>query len=155
VLYNIPVTTLHSIALDVVDRLRRHPNVVAIKDSANDAHRLTELLRRTGGRSGFPVLLGASSQYSHGLRHGAVGLVPSGAHVVPKLYVQMCQAGMAERWEDVERIQKESDDAVAPYHKGRSLGEGLAALKVILEERGLCGRTMLPPLRDHVGEVRA
>jgi 4-hydroxy-tetrahydrodipicolinate synthase len=34
--YNIPVTTHHHIALDVVDRLRSHPNIVAIKDSAND-----------------------------------------------------------------------------------------------------------------------
>jgi hypothetical protein len=41
----------------------------------------------------------------------------------------------------------------AQYLKGKSLGEGLAALKALLEKQGLCGRTMLPPLRDHVGEV--
>jgi 4-hydroxy-tetrahydrodipicolinate synthase len=150
VLYNIPVTTHHSIALDSVDRLRQHPNIVAIKDSANDAHRLTELLRRTGGRGGFPVLLGASVQYTHGLKHGGVGLIPSGAHLVPELYVSMYEAAMSENWHDVERLQKETDAAVSVYIKGRLLGEGLAALKSLLEKRGLCGRTMLPPLRDHV-----
>ncbi|HSV15872.1 MAG TPA: dihydrodipicolinate synthase family protein, partial [Tepidisphaeraceae bacterium] len=83
VLYNIPVTTHHHIALDVVDRLRNHPNIVALKDSANDGHRLTELLHRTGGRGGWPVLVGTSAQFTHGLKLGAVGLVPSGGHLVP------------------------------------------------------------------------
>jgi dihydrodipicolinate synthase/N-acetylneuraminate lyase len=147
VMYNIPATTHHSIPVDVVDRLRQHANVVAIKDSANDAARLTELLKRTGGRHGFPVLLGCSAQFSHGLRHGGVGLVPSGAHVVPTAYRAMFRAAMAERWDEVERLQRETDAACAPFLKGRGLGDQLAALKVILEKQGLCGRTMLPPLR--------
>lgn len=149
VLYNIPVTTHHSIALESVERLAKHPNIVAIKDSANDAHRLTDLLRRTGGRGGFPVLLGASPQYAHGLRHGGVGLIPSGAHLIPHVYVAMYDAGMKDDWAEVERLQKESDATITSYVKGRLLGEGLAVLKSLMEKRGLCGRTMLPPLRDH------
>jgi 4-hydroxy-tetrahydrodipicolinate synthase len=58
---------------------------------------------------------------------------------------------MRDAWNDVERLQHETDAIVARYLKGRSLGESLAALKAILEERGICGRTMLPPIRDHVG----
>jgi 4-hydroxy-tetrahydrodipicolinate synthase len=153
-MYNIPATTHHSIPLDVVDRLRRHPNIVAIKDSANDAARLTELLKRTGGRDGFPVLLGCSARFGHGLRHGGVGLVPSGAHLVPAAYQSMYEAAMADRWDDVERLQHETDATCAAFLKGRSLGESLAALKAILEQRGLCGRTMLPPLRTMTGEIR-
>ena len=151
VLYNIPATTHHSIPIDVVDRLRHHPNVVAIKDSSGDRPRLAEMLARCGGRGGFPVLVGSSVAFSHGLRHGAVGLVPSGGHLVGDKYQAMFEAGMAQRWDDVERLQAETDDAVAPYLKGRTLGQGLAALKAIMEQRGLCGRTMLPPLRDHAG----
>jgi len=153
VLYNIPATTHHSIPLDVVDRLRAHQNIVAIKDSANDRQRLTDLLRMTGGRGGFPVLLGASPHFAHGLRAGAVGLVPSGAHLVPEKYQAMYEAAMARRWEDVDRLQEQTDAACAPYFKGRSIGEGLSVLKALLEKRGLCGRTMLPPLRDYTGTV--
>jgi len=40
-----------------------------------------------------------------------------------------------------------------PSLKGRTVGQGLAVLKALLEKRGLCGRTMLPPLREFVGEV--
>jgi 4-hydroxy-tetrahydrodipicolinate synthase len=147
VLYNIPATTHHSISIDAIDRLRRHPNVVALKDSANDAPRLTELLAMTGGRGGFPVLLGCSARFAHGLRHGGVGLVPSGAHLVPREYCRMYDAAMADRWDEVERLQRETDAACAAFLKGRSLGDSLAALKGLLEQRGLCGRTMLPPLR--------
>lgn len=153
VLYNIPATTHHTIALGVVEKLRAHPNIVAIKDSAGDRHRLSELLQRCGGRDGFPVLVGSSVNFTHGLRHGAVGLVPSGGHLVAPQYRQMLEAAMAERWDEVERLQHETDAVCARYLKGRSLGQGLAALKALMEARGLCGRTMLPPLRDHVGNV--
>lgn len=148
VLYNIPVTTHHHISLEVVDRLREHKNIVAIKDSSGDAARMTELLKRCGGRGGFPVLIGSSAVFAHGLKHGGVGLVPSGAHVVPAEYQRMFDAAMANDWPTVEQMQKVTDEAVAPYLKGRSLGQGLAMLKSILEKRGICGRTMLPPLRD-------
>ena len=37
VLYNIPATAHQSISLDAIGRLRKHPNIVAIKDSAADA----------------------------------------------------------------------------------------------------------------------
>jgi len=151
VLYNIPVTTHHHIAIDVIERLRKHPNVVALKDSANDGARLVEILKRTGGRGGWPVLVGNSVQFTHGFKHGAVGIIPSGGHIVGNLYQQMFESAMNEQWPDVERLQRETDTACAQYLKGRSLGEGLAVLKAILEQRGVCGRTMLPPLLDHEG----
>lgn len=153
VLYNIPVTTHHSIPIDAVERLSRHGNIRAIKDSAGDAQRLTNLLTRTGGVGGFPVLLGSSGLFSHGLRLGAVGMVPSGGHLVAREYQLMFGAAMRKDWDEVERLQRLTSDACAVYVKERPLGEGLAVLKAILEGRGICSRTMLPPLSDHVGDV--
>jgi len=153
VLYNIPITTHLSIPLDAVERLSAHPNVAAIKDSAGDPERVTRLLERLGGRGGFPVLLGASVLFGHGLRRGAAGLVPSGAHLVAGEYQQMFAAAMAERWDEVDRLQRETDAACAAYLKGRNLGDGLAALKKLLSKRGVCGPTMLPPLRECTDDV--
>ncbi len=153
VLYNIPATTHHSISLDSVDRLRRHPNIVALKDSANDPPRIAELLSRTGGRGGFPVLLGNSRQFTNGLKLGGVGLVPSGGHLAGDLYFQMFQAAMNDQWQTVESLQKQTDEICAQYLAGNSLGQGLAVLKALLEKRGLCSRTMLPPLIDYSGAV--
>ena len=148
VLYNIPVTTHHSIHLDSLDRLREHPNIVAIKDSSGDRQRLTDMLYRTGGRDGFPVLLGSSATFAHGLRCGAVGLVPSGAHLMPAQYQAMFEAAMRDQWDEVDQLQHETDAGCAPYLKGKTLSESLPVLKAMLEEQGLCGRTMLPPLSD-------
>src|SRR5437764_11432206 len=118
VLYNIPVTTHHSIALDSVDRLRTHPNIVALKDSSGDRPRLTELLKRSGGRAGeFAILLGSSASFTHGLKQGAVGLVPSGAHLVGDKYVAMLDAAMKAQWDEVERLQTETDTACMAYLK--------------------------------------
>jgi 4-hydroxy-tetrahydrodipicolinate synthase len=146
VLYNIPATTHHSISVESVDRLRGHEKIVAIKDSSGDRARLTQLLAHTGGREGFTVLLGSSGSFTHGLRHGGSGLVPSGAHLVGAKYVAMVDAAIAGNWEAVERLQQETDAVCSQYLKGRSLGDSLAALKGLLAEQGLCGPTMLPPL---------
>jgi len=148
VLYNIPSTTRQEIALDVVDRLRRHDRIVAIKDSSADPQRISQLLERTGGRGGFPVLLGASPMYPHGLRLGAVGLVPSGAHIVPELYQEMFLAAMHGDFTRVDALHEQTTAACATYLRGRTLSAGLAKLKALLEARGLCGRTMLPPIQD-------
>jgi 4-hydroxy-tetrahydrodipicolinate synthase len=153
VLYNIPATTHHSISLDSVDRLRKHANIVAIKDSSGDRPRLTEMLKRTGGRGGFPVLLGSSAAFTHGLRAGGVGLVPSGAHLAPAEYQAMYEAAMHDRWDDVERLQHETDAICAAYLKGRSLPQSLAVLKALMEKRNLCSRTMLPPIGDYTDPV--
>jgi dihydrodipicolinate synthase/N-acetylneuraminate lyase len=72
---------------------------------------------------------------------------------VPDLYQSMYEQAMADRWSEVERLQRETDAVCQQYLKGRSLGEGLAALKALLEKRGICGRTMLPPLRDFDGSL--
>jgi 4-hydroxy-tetrahydrodipicolinate synthase len=153
VLYNIPVTTHHSIPLNVIDRLRRHTNIVALKDSAGDPARIAELLKLTGGRDGFPVLIGNSTQFILGLRHGGIGIIPSGGHLAAAQYRALFDAAIADDWATVEKLQAETDAICARYLKGRSLGDGLAALKAILQEQQICGRTMLPPLTDHVGAV--
>ncbi len=150
VLYNIPQTTNMSIAIDSVVKLKEHQNIVALKDSAGDPKRLTDLFNQLGGKSGFPVLLGNSSQFTHGMKLGGVGLIPSGAHLVPAEYQALFEAGMKSDWAEVERLQAITDAAVKPYISQPTLGRGLAKLKALLEARGICGRTMLAPLMDHV-----
>jgi dihydrodipicolinate synthase/N-acetylneuraminate lyase len=151
VLYNIPQTTRLSIPIEAVVRLSKHGNIAAIKDSSPDPERISALLTATGGRGGFPVLLGNSVLFSRGLKLGAVGLVPSGAHLVPEAYRQMLDAALAKQWDNVERLQASTDAACSGYGRGQSLGQSLAVLKFQLEQRGLCGRTMLPPLTDYSG----
>jgi 4-hydroxy-tetrahydrodipicolinate synthase len=149
ILYNIPVTTHHNMSVDTIDRLRKHPNVVALKDSSGDRQHIEAVLDRVGGD--FPVLLGNSTMYAVGLKRGAVGIIPSGAHLVGDQYQAMMDAADRNDWDRVDQLQEQTNAAVSVYIKGFTLGQGLARLKSLLEAKGLCGRTMLPPLRDYVG----
>jgi dihydrodipicolinate synthase/N-acetylneuraminate lyase len=149
VLYNIPQTTRLNIPIPTVVKLSTHANVVALKDSSPDAARIDELLKTLGGRGGFPVLLGNSSLFTHGLKRGGIGIIPSGAHLVGKDYVAMMAAADRGDFAEVERLQGVTDAACAAYLKGNSIGQGLAQLKAILSERGVCPPHMLPPLIDH------
>jgi dihydrodipicolinate synthase/N-acetylneuraminate lyase len=151
VLYNIPSTTHQTIPLTAIDRLRRHGNIVALKESAGDPTRIVDLLRLTGGRDGLPILIGSSPQFVLGLKRGGAGIVPSGANLAPELYRAMFDAASDEQWTAVEELQSQTDALCSRYLKCRTIGLGLAALKALLEERGLCGRTMLPPLANHNG----
>jgi 4-hydroxy-tetrahydrodipicolinate synthase len=148
-LYNIPQTTHLSIPLDAVERLSGHANIVGIKDSENDAQRLDELLRRVGDRDGFSVLLGAGALYGRGLRGGAQGLVPSMGNLDPVPCRAMYDAAQAGNWTEMERAHQAVLALSAQYQQGRLLGESLSVLKAMMAERGLCGPTMLPPLRTH------
>lgn len=146
VLYNIPQTTKLNIPIESVLKLAGHPNVVALKDSSPARERIESVVKQCGGRGGFPVLLGNSSLFTAGLKAGGVGIIPSGAHIVGPEYQALFEAAMNNEWAAVEQLQAKTDAACAAYLKGNSIAQGLAALKAILHERGLCTRHVLPPL---------
>ena len=149
VLYNIPQTTRLNIPIATVVKLSSHANVVALKDSSPDPGRIDELLTTLGGRDGFPVLLGNSSLFTHGLKRGGAGIIPSGAHLAGADYVAMMAAADRGDFAEVERLQAVTDAACGAYLKGNSIGQGLAQLKSILAAKGVCPPHMLPPLIDH------
>lgn len=149
VLYNIPQTTKLNIPIEVVLKLSKHQNIVALKDSSPDRERIEAVLAACGGRSGFPVLLGNSSLFTVGLKAGGVGIIPSGAHLVAPEYVEVMRAALSDDWARVESLQAKVDAVCSAYLKGNTIAQGLAALKSILNERGLCTRHVLPPLIEH------
>ena len=149
VLYNIPQTTKSNIPIDTVLKLSKHANVVALKDSSPDRERIESVIKSCGGRGGFPVLLGNSSLFTPGLKAGGVGIIPSGAHIVGPDYQQLFEAAMKDEWTLVEQLQVKTDAECAAYLKGNSIAQGLAALKAILNQRGVCTRYVLPPLIEH------
>jgi len=145
-IYNIPMTTRISIPLDVVETLSRHPNIVGLKDSEPDRERMREALDRFAGRDDFVVLVGASRDGAFGVARGATGTVPGGANLLPELYRRLHDAAASGDTDTAEELQRLADRLDAICFDGRSLGAGLAALKVIAAELGLCEPHMLPPL---------
>jgi 2-dehydro-3-deoxy-D-pentonate aldolase len=147
VLYNIPQTTQMSIPLEVVEALSDRASVIGLKDSENAPGRMEETARRLGGRADFAIFMGAARLAGEALRLGFDGLVPSSGNLVPGLWQELFRQAAAGRWPAVEALQARLNGIARIFQHDRSLGESLAALKVAMNVRGLCGPTVLPPLQ--------
>lgn len=147
VLYNIPQTTHMSVPVEVVERLTALPSIVGFKDSENVPGRLEQVADRLGGRPGFSIFMGAAVLSVQALRRGYDGLVPGSGNLAPELWCRLYTHACAGRWEDAEGLQQQADALARVFQRNRTLGQSLAALKAAMEARGLCGPTVLPPLR--------
>jgi dihydrodipicolinate synthase/N-acetylneuraminate lyase len=147
VIYNMPITTKVSIPLDVVEELLGHPKLAGIKDSENNAQRLTDLMRRFGGRPGFSIFVGVGALMAQGLKLGAAGIVPSAGNLIPDVCRDLCAAARRSDWEKAEGHFLRMQAVAALYQNGRTLGESLSVLKAAMHCRGLCAPCVLPPLR--------
>ncbi len=146
IIYNIPATTHMSIPLSVIDELSYHENIVGTKDSERSVERLDESLKLWADRQDFSHFLGWAAKSAYALINGSDGLIPSTGNLYPGLYSEMQQGVLAGDHERAYRCQDISDALGNLYQGGRTLGESLWALKVLMKEYGLCQSTMAPPL---------
>lgn len=80
-IYNFPQMTGIDLPVEVVAVLAEHPNIIGIKDSSGDLHRIGKLIANVP--QGFDVLVGASATYHQSLALGAKGGVLAIANVLP------------------------------------------------------------------------
>jgi 4-hydroxy-tetrahydrodipicolinate synthase len=154
ILYNIPQTTHMSLPLDVVEPLSHRPNIVGFKDSENAVGRPEETARRLAGRPDFAIFMGAAVLSAKALKLGFDGLVPSSGNLTPNLWRELYDKARAGSWEAVDALQARLNMIAQTFQRDRSLGESLATLKALMAVRGLCGPTVLPPLRTLDGNAR-
>ena len=145
-IYNIPVTTHHSIPLQVIDRLSHHPHIAGLKDSEQNQMRLDESIRLWGEREDFDFLIGWNAMSAYGLLKGANGIVPSTGNICPEWYVHLIESVRAGDEEMVMQIQEKTNRISALYQKGRILSYSIPALKIMMKNKGLCSGEVLPPM---------
>ena len=147
IIYNIPATTHMSIPLEIIEELSYHPNIVATKDSERNQERLVQSQDLWSERSDFGHFLGWAAKSAEGLIGGSDGLIPSTGNLVPKLYQSMLKAVEEGDFDEAFQLQEFSDAVGDLYQKGKTLGESLWALKVLMKENGLCEAVVMPPLQ--------
>ena len=147
-IYNIPATTHMSIPLNVIDHLSYHSNVVGTKDSERNESRLTMSIELWKERDDFSHLLGWAAKSADALLAGSDGLVPSTGNVQPQLYADLYAAARRKDRLKTFSLQKISDDLGNIYQAGRTLGESLWALKVLMKQTGLCEMNVMPPIYE-------
>lgn len=145
-LYNIAATTHMSIPVDVIERLSHHPNIVGLKDSERDMERMEKCIAIANGRDDFAYFCGWAAQSAKSLELGGNGIVPSTGNFVPGMFRQLYDAAIVGDMETANRLQDETNEIAKLYQAGRTLGQSLTALKVMMSTRGLCTPDMLMPL---------
>ena len=145
-IYNIPVTTHHSIPLQVIERLSYHPRIVGLKDSEQNLDRLDEAIRLWGKREDFDYLIGWAAMSAYGLQKGANGIVPSTGNLCPDWYVQLIDCVRNGDGAMANNLQEKTNQISALYQKGRILSRAIPALKVMMKMKGLCLGEVLPPM---------
>jgi 4-hydroxy-tetrahydrodipicolinate synthase len=147
IVYNIPATTHMSIPLQVVDELSHHPKIVATKDSERNDERLQQSLKLWKDRKDFSHFLGWAVKSADALIGGGDGLIPSTANLVPEIYAEMYKAVEAGDHSKAFAMQELSNAYGNLYQAGRTLGESLWALKVLMNAKKLCQSYVMPPLQ--------
>jgi len=145
-IYNIPATVHMSIPLDVIDVLSRHPNIVGLKDSERNEERLQTALKLWEQRADFSYFAGWAAQSAQTLLKGGDGIIPSTGNFAPGVYSELYNAATTGNAEKAYELQKLSDALGNVYQGGKTLGESLWALKVLMKKEGLCEPHMMPPL---------
>ena len=145
-LYNILATTHMSIPVGVVRRLADHPNIVGLKDSERDLERMAQCIDIAKGRDDFAYFCGWAAQSAHSLALGGNGIVPSTGNYVPEMFRQLYDAAVRGDAAEAARLQDATNEIAKIYQKDRTLGQSLAALKVMMHTKGLCEPWMLMPL---------
>lgn len=146
--YNIPATTKMSIPVEVVEALSEVKNICGFKDSERDEARMEQCVQLFKDREDFSYFLGYAAISAKALQLGADGLVPSTGNFAPGMFRAMWESAEAEQWQKVEQLQLETDEIAKIYQSGRTLGNSLQALKVMMSVQGLCQPYALPPLTD-------
>ena len=146
VIYNITITTHMSIPLDVIEKLSHHPKIVGLKDSQKDEQRFEQALKLWANRSDFSHFTGTAVLSTMALLNGSDGIVPSTGNFTPDLYKQLYDAGVAGDEAKAQELQDLTNKLGRIYQKDRVLSQSLPALKVIMNEFGLCSEAVLPPL---------
>ena len=103
-LYNNPPAYRVSIDFETLDALADIPNIVAIKESAPDPRRFTDLINRYGDR--FSVMAGLDDVALEGLMLGATGWVSGLTSAFPRESVALVAAANRGDWIEARRIYR-------------------------------------------------
>ena len=148
IIYNIPATTHVSLSLELIDALSQHPNIVGFKDSERNEERLMTSLSLWSNRRDFSHFVGWAAKSAEALLKGSDGIIPSTGNLEADFYAALYQAARNGDVEEATRLQQYSDELGAVYQSGKTLGESLWALKVLIASEGIGNPTVMPPLQS-------
>jgi 4-hydroxy-2-oxoglutarate aldolase len=144
IIYNVPKFTGVDIEAETVAQLAKHPNIVGIKNSAENLRQTAELVSMTG--KNFSTITGTGSVLYTSLTVGAVGGILALANIAPNECVKIQKLVEEGNHPKALKLQQK----LLPVNKAITARYGVAGLKAALDMLGYFGgepRLPLSPLQ--------
>lgn len=141
IIYDIPQRTGNPLSLATLCKLSEHPNIIGLKETADNFMALLSLLTATRGRDDFFVLTGWTEMMAPMVMMGGAGGVLGTANFAPHLCTRLYEAAVAGDLEQVRALHDVMEDvrrSVSHYsHAEPSTGAALGGLKLCVSLLGI------------------
>lgn len=140
IVYNNPGRASVGLSVDLVVRLAKLPNVVAIKDSCDDLTRVIKMRRQI--KKPFSFLSGDDPIATAYLAHGGDGVISVSANVMPKLCHQVVEAWKNRDLDQFAALR----DKLLPLHEAIFIESNPAPVKYVASQLGFTTDEVRSPL---------
>ena len=139
ILYNVPSRTGVNLGINLLCRLKEHPNIVGIKEAQDSIDRLVEI---SSFGDELYLYSGNDSQIYPTLALGGKGVISVLSNLLPISTIELCQSFFDGKTEDSLALQQ----FLLPLIKALFMETNPAPLKYAMSERGMCSAELRLPL---------
>jgi 4-hydroxy-tetrahydrodipicolinate synthase len=148
VLYNMPSCVRTIIEPASVAALSSHPKILGMKDSSGQLAYFEQVCNQLPKSAEFPILMGSEELMLAGMQRGATGGVCGSALLWPELFVAVPKAFAAGDLPSAVAADAIIQQVTGKLHVERNGRQRwIESIKAALELKGLCQRSVLPPLQ--------
>lgn len=148
-LYNMPACVKVSISQSTAERCTAHSNILGIKDSGGSMDQFRRYLQLASLRSDWTFLIGPEHLTTQAVLAGGHGGVNGGANLLPRLFVDACNAARLQQLDRVAALQQRIEAFQALYAVGTDFVAVARGLKWALGRRGICNDQMAAPFHPY------
>ena len=145
-LYNIPSMTKFNFTLSIVRELSQHKNIIGLKDSSGDIGFFHKINNDSGISKEFKIFVGPEELLAESVMFGALGGVPGGSNIYPKVFVETYNNAVSNNHNDLKELHKIIIEISTYLYVHGGYGTSvIKGLKYAGKIKGLCKEYMTKP----------
>lgn len=138
VLYNVPGRSGLAIAVDTIQRLAQHPNIVSVKEAGGSVDRVSAIKSVCD----ISVLSGDDALTLPMMSVGAEGVISVASNIIPEIMVELVREAVAGNWDKAREIHLAHHSLMSDMF----LDTNPIPVKAAMEMLGLCKAVYRLPL---------
>ncbi|MAI32149.1 MAG: dihydrodipicolinate synthase family protein [Planctomycetaceae bacterium TMED240] len=154
-LYNMPSLTKVWFEIDTLRSLAQHREIIGVKDSSGDMKYFQQMLSLKEVRPDWSMFIGPEHLTAEAIAMGGDGGVNGGANIYPQLFVDLYNAAMTQKSQQVEVLSQRVNRLQQIYSVGKYASRFIKATKCALSINGICSDHMAEPFNHFMPPQRA